>query len=163
MIEVRITTEQDAAILAELQKQAFAPLYEKYHDRGNPCLRGIEDISRRLNKPQFHYFTILLDGEIVGGVFYKCQGTTPFADQLGNGAYYLQRVYIRPDLQGRKIAQTAILLCENELPDAKSFSVDFPEDLLKNRKCYEAVGYRDTGKRMEAEPGLVLASFKKEL
>lgn len=41
-------------------------LYEKYHDEGNPFLRGPEDILRRLNKYN-RYFTIFCDGKIVGG------------------------------------------------------------------------------------------------
>ena len=47
--------------------------------------------------------------------------------------------------------------------DAKLFSVDFPEDLPKNRRCYEKAGFCDTGKRLEAEPGLVLACFEKRV
>jgi len=55
------------------------------------------------------------------------------------------------------------LLCEKDFPDAKLFSVDFPEDLIKNRRCYEKAGFKDTGKRLEAEPGLILACFEKHL
>lgn len=163
MVSIRNTIEQEAQVLSEIQKQAFLPLYEKYHDEGNPCLRGVEDVANRLNSPFFRYFTIFEDEEIVGGVLYKCKGRTPFFDILKEGEYYLQRVYIKPDSQCKKIAQTAILLCEKEFPDAKSFYVDFPEDLIKNRKCYEKAGFRDTGKRLEAEPGLVLACYEKHL
>ena len=163
MISIRNTIVQEVQVLCEIQKQAFLPLYEKYHDEGNPCLRGVEDVANRLNSPFFRYFTIYEDEEIVGGVLYKCKGKCPFFDSLKEGEYYLQRVYIKPDRQCKKIAQTAILLCEKEFPDAKSFYVDFPEDLIKNRKCYEKAGFRDTGKRLEAEPGLVLACFEKHL
>lgn len=163
MIKIRETIEQDAPILAEIQKQAFLPLYEIYHDEGNPCLRGIEDVTGRLNSSVFRYFTILEDEEIVGGVLYKCKGKGPFFNKLKEGEYYLQRVYIKPEHQCKKIAQTAILLCGKEFPDAKMFSVDFPEDLIKNRKCYEKAGFRDTGRRLEVEPGLVLACFEKHL
>ena len=53
------------------------------------------------------------------------------------------------------------MLCEKEFPDAKKFSVDFPEALAKNRRCYEKAGFCDTGRRLEAEPGLVLAAYEK--
>ncbi len=163
MIHIRATVETDAQILADIQRQAFLPLYERYHDSGNPCLRGIEDVANRLGSPFFRYFTILDDGEIVGGILYRCKGGTPMGDELKDGKYYLQRVYIKPEQQCKKIAQTAILLCEKEFADATCFSVDFPEDLIKNRKCYEAAGFCDTGKRMEVEPGLVLAYYEKRL
>lgn len=161
MLKIRETIEQDAPVLSEIQKQAFLPLYEKYHDKGNPCLRGVEDISMRLNHPSFRYFTILEDEEIVGGILYKCKGKGMFFDSLGDGEYYLQRVYIKPEKQCKRIAQRAILLCEEALGDAAYVMVDFPEDLAKNRRCYEKAGFCDTGKRMEVEPGLILACFEK--
>ncbi len=163
MIKIRTTTEDEAFILSEIQREAFLPLYERYHDEGNPCLRGIEDVANRLDSPYFRYFTIYADEEIVGGILYKCKGKGPFFKQLNEGEYYLQRVYIKSEHQCKGIAQTAILLCEKEFADAKIFSVDFPEDLAKNRRCYEKAGFCDTGKRLEVEPGLILACFEKHL
>ena len=163
MIRIKETTREEAAVLAEIQKLAFLPLYERYHDAGNPCLRGVEDVANRLDSPYFRYFTILEDEEIVGGVLYKCKGKGPFFDALNAGEYYLQRVYVTPERQSKGIAQNAILLCEAYFPDAVKFSVDFPEDLHKNRRCYEKAGFCDTGRRLEAEPGLVLACFEKSV
>ncbi len=162
-ITVRLTKENEAPELCEIQKAAFLPLYEKYHDEGNPCLRGVEDITNRLNSDFFLNFTILVDGEIAGGILYRRKGGTPFLECLAEGQYYLQRVYIKPHMQCRGIAQTAILLCEKELPGAKQIFVDFPEDLIKNRRCYEKVGFVDTGDRSSAHPSLVLASYEKIL
>lgn len=161
MITVRETRREEALLLSEIQKQAFAPLYERYHDAGNPYLRGVEDVANRLDSPYFRYFTVLEDAEIVGGVLYKCKGKGPTFEELKEGEYYLQRVYIKPERQCLGIAQTAILLCEKELPDAKYCMVDFPQDLEKNRRCYEKVGFRDTGRRLETDPGVVLACYEK--
>jgi len=160
-ISIRATQENESMKLSTIQKAAFLSLYEKYHDTGSPYLRDKTDISNRLKSDCFRYFTIFLDEEIVGGVLYKCKGSTPFIDNLEEGHYYLQRVYIRPEHQGKKIAQTAILLCEKELSDAKCFFVDFPNDLEKNRRCYEGVGFQDTGKRLLVQPNLILACYKK--
>ena len=80
---------------------------------------------------------------------------------LEEGEYYLCRVYIRPDVQGKQIARTAIKLCEAMFPDAKKFYVDFPEDLEKNRRCYESVGYTDTGKRLKINEKLILSCYCK--
>lgn len=161
MITVRPTLTSDVDTLCELQKAAFAPIYEQYHDAGNPCLRGPEDISGRLASSSYKYFTILDEEEIVGGVLYKCEGRTPFIEKLNPGEYYLTRVYVKPDLQGRGIGKKAILLCEKELPDAVKFYVDFPKELEKNRKCYENAGFHASGRESEVEPGLVLAAFEK--
>ena len=162
MISVRPTVPDDADILCTLQKAAFQPIYERYHDKGNPCLRGPEDILRRLENPLFRYFTILDDGEIVGGIVYRCGGSTPFVSALQPGEYYLLRIYIRPDRQSRGVGKTAILLCEQAFPDARKYYVDFPRELEKNRKCYMNAGYRDSGQALEAEPGLVLVAYEKD-
>lgn len=159
-ISIRKTVASEAQILSQIQKAAFLPLYEKYHDEGNPCLRGKEDILRRLN-PYNHYFTILCNDEIVGGIFYRCAGTRPPAIKIEKGEYYLCRIYVHPDYQGRGIASKAILLCEREFSDAKVFYVDFPRDLEKNRRCYEKAGYKDTGEIIVVEGAPVLAMYKK--
>lgn len=160
-VYVKNTKPEEAQVLSEIQKAAFAPLYEKYHDEGNPCLRGVEDIANRLNSEYYRYFTIFEEEKIVGGIFYKCKGTGLLHEPIREGEYYLQRIYISPQRQGKKIAQTAIKLCEAYLENAAVFTVDFPEDLTKNRMCYEAVGFKNTGKRLEVTTGLILAGYEK--
>ena len=87
-ISIQVTKEAEALELSNIQKEAFQPLYEQYHDEGNPCLCGAEDIANRLNSEYFRYFTIFLEDEIVGGILYKCKGSTPFGESLGDGRYY---------------------------------------------------------------------------
>ena len=159
-ISIRITSPSEAEELSQIQKAAFKPLYEKYHDEGNPFLRGPEDILRRLNKFNRH-FTILYDDKVVGGVFYRLYGKRSPTDEIGAGEYYLARIYIHPDYQNKGIARDAILLCEKEFPDARFYYVDFPEDMEKNRRCYQSAGYCDTGERICMEGTPALAMFKK--
>ena len=161
-ISIKITNASEAEELSQIQQAAFKPLYEKFHDEGNPHLRGSEDILRRLNKHN-RYFTILLDGEIVGGIFYRLYGKRVPGYEIGAGEYYLQRVYVHPKHQGKGIAREAILLCEKEFADAKYYHVDFPEVMEKNRKCYQNAGYRDTGERICADGAPTLAMFKKTI
>jgi len=117
VVKIRLTEESDAQILSEIQRQAFLPLYKRYRDAGNPYLRSVEDIVKRLNNPRFRYFTILENEDIVGGVLYRTEGKGNFFESLDKGEYYLQRIYVRPDRQGRNIAQKALLLCEKEFED----------------------------------------------
>ncbi len=157
---IRITSTSEAEKLSQIQKEAFKPLYKKFHDEGNPFLRGPEDILRRLNKFNRH-FTILYDGKVVGGAFYRLYGKRTPSDEIGANEYYLARIYIHPDYQNKGIAREAILLCEKEFADAKFYYVDFPEDMEKNRRCYESVGYCDTGERLCMDGTPILAMFKK--
>ncbi len=163
MITVRPTAKKDVFELWLIQRQAFYPLFKRYKDKSNPYKKGIKDIYKRINHPSFKYFTIFENNRIVGGLFYKCNGKTPFCELLKDGMYYLGRVYIKPRRQCNGIAQQAILLSEKLLQDAKVLMVDFPQDLAKNRRCYEKCGYTDTGKRLETDPGVVLVCFEKRI
>jgi len=170
MITIHPTQPHEAQTLITIQKAAFFPLWERYRDAGNPHLRGVDDILRRLEHPFWRYFTICEDETIVGGIAYKLAGRTDFYDPLPEGMIYLGRLYIDPAHQNRSIAQTAITLSEHTFPNARSFAVDFPEDLSMNRRCYEKAGFRDTGMRFEVQPGelpqqrrLVLACFGKQI
>ena len=143
-ISLRITALSEVETLLQIQKAAFQPLYEKFHDEGNPFLRGAEDILWRFNKNN-RYFTILYENKIVGGIFYRVNGRLSPNVDLKAGEYYLGRIYIHPDYQNKGIARKAILMCEKEFPDAKTYYVDFPKELEKNRRCYESAGYVDSG------------------
>ena len=83
-ISIKITNTSEAEELSQIQKAAFKPLYEKFHDAGNPFLRGSEDILRRLNK-SYRHFTILLDGKIIGGIFYRLCGKRVPGYEMGGG------------------------------------------------------------------------------
>ena len=159
-ISIKITSASEAEELSQIQKAAFKPLYEQFHDGGNPFLRGSEDILRRLNR-SYRHFTILFEGKIVGGIFYRLCGKRVPGYEIGTGEYYLQRVYVHPDYQNHGIAGEAISLCEKEFADARCYYVDFPEVLEKNRRCYQRVGYRDTGERITMEGAPTLAMFQK--
>ena len=161
-ISIRITIPSEAEELSQIQKAAFKPLYEKFHDEGNPFLRGPEDILRRLNKFN-RYFTILYDEKIVGGVFYRLYGKRIPTEEIRDGEYYLARIYIHPDYQNKGIAKDAILLCEKEFADAQFYFVDFPEDMEKNRRCYQKAGFCDTGDRICMEGVPTLAMLKKTI
>ena len=52
-------------------------------------------------------------------------------------------------------------MCEKEFPDARFYYVDFPEDMEKNRRCYQSAGYCDTGDRICMDGAPALAMFKK--
>lgn len=161
-ISIHPTVPAEANELADIQREAFRPLYEQFHDEGNPCLRGSEDILKRLND-NYRHFTITCNGIVVGGIFYRLRGQLPTSEVLKPGEYYLQRVYIKPEYQGMEIAREAILMCEKSFTDAIAFYVDFPDVLDKNRMCYKNAGYSDTGKRIVLDGVPTLAVFKKTM
>ncbi|MCL2517773.1 MAG: GNAT family N-acetyltransferase [Oscillospiraceae bacterium] len=151
-IRIEKATIDDAEILTEIQKQAFEPLYRIYHDEGNPYLRGVDELKYQIEHGTREVYKILADDIICGGITIR---------DKGNGEYYLNRIYISPQFQSKGIGKTAIGICEQNYPDAKRWTVDFPADLIANRKCYEANGYYDTGKREIINDKLTLAFYEK--
>ena len=94
-VTIHPTLPAEAELLAEIQKAAFKPLYDRYRDEGNPYLRGPEDILCRLNR-SYRQYTVEVNGETVGGILYRLHGKRSPADLLQEGEYYLGRVYIHP-------------------------------------------------------------------
>ena len=161
-ITVRDTVPGDAEELLRIQKAAFKPLFEKYHDAGSPYLRGVDDVLARLGD-DYRHFTVFKGGRMIGGVFYRLRGKRAPEIFLEEGEYYLGRIYIRPEYQGMGVGSRVIELCDATFPDAKAFYVDFPSDMDKNRRCYEKAGYSDTGEEIRTEDGPVLTVYKKNV
>ena len=159
-VTIHPTLPAEAELLATIQKAAFKPLYDRYRDEGNPYLRGPEDILCRLDR-NYRQYTIECDGETVGGILYRLHGKRRPFDPLTEGEYYLGRVYVHPLYQNKGIAAEAIRLCEQEFPDATAYYVDFPADMDKNRRCYEKVGFTDTGMETRTPGEPVIALYKK--
>lgn len=144
----------DAEALAEIQRKAFKRLYDIYHDDGSPYLRGTDEILSWLGQPNRRVYKILTDGILCGGVSF-CERTA--------GEYYLARIFILPEMQGKGIACTTILLCEATVNNAKKWTLDYPEEQSANRRCYEKAGYTDTGERREQSGGAITLAYMEKL
>ena len=151
-VEIIPATKEDAAPLADIQKQAFKRLYDIYHDEGSPYLRGAEEIVAWLEHPNWRVYKILADGVLCGGVAFCERNGMP-------GVYYLARIYILPEMQGKGIASSAILLCEATIQNAQLWTLDFPVNEKANRRCYEKAGYIDTGERREQSGGAIILAY----
>ncbi|MEX1307731.1 MAG: GNAT family N-acetyltransferase [Eubacteriales bacterium] len=146
--------KKDVLILLEVQKLAFKPLYEIYHDEQSPYLHTTADMQARMDMPGSDCYKILLDETIVGVVRIVQHNPTRFQ---------LVSVSILPEYQNRGIAQKAIALAESLYPEAQTWSLDFPIDRPMNKKCYENLGYRDTGRRERINERLTLAFYEKSV
>lgn len=153
-LKVKIIKAQkkDATSLLDIQKEAFSPLYDWYIDEQSPYLHTIDMMIDRINRVDSDYYKILANGLLCGGLcVYK----------LENDFLWLAIVYIKPEYQNKKIAQTAISLAEGKYPAAKKWGLDFPIDQIKNKKCYERLGFKDSGKRNVINDKLTLAVYEK--
>lgn len=122
-------------------------------------MRGTDEIEKWLSWPNGYVYKILADGNPVGGVAF-CERR----DRGLPGVYYLARIYVLPEMQGKGIASTAILLCEKTVANANAWTLDFPVDQPANRRCYEKAGYTDTGeRRVQSNGAIVLAYMEKQI
>jgi len=143
----------DAEILTEIQKKAFVRLYEMYRDEQNPYLRGSGELREQIESGERDVYKIFYGGALCGGLTVR---------DRGGGEYYLNRVCVLPELQGKNIGRRAIALAEKNYAAAR-WAVDFPADLPMNRRCYEACGYSDTGAREKISDALTLAYYEKNI
>ncbi|MBU3810221.1 MAG: GNAT family N-acetyltransferase [Candidatus Niameybacter stercoravium] len=143
---------EDINELNNIQKAAFKRLYAIYKDEKSPYLKGVDEMIKWLSLDKILYWKIYYNGRLCGGIAYY---------KKSEGKYYLARLYIDPQYQGKGIAKQVILLCEREILDAKRYTLDFPIDQIANRKCYESAGYIDTGMREVINSKLTLAIYEK--
>jgi len=144
----------DSEKLLCIQKQAFKPLYDKYHDEQSPYLHTLADMQARIARDDADYYKIMVEGELAGGL---CVYNKSADDK------WVAIVYVAPAYQNQKVAQTALKLAEAKYPGAKTWGLDFPIDRMANKKCYKALGYNDTGKRLQINEKLTLAVYEKTL
>lgn len=152
-IRLETATMADADALVAIQKAAFLRLYDIYRDEQSPYLRGTEEFERWFERGHDVY-KIYADSTLAGGL-------TVFRSRTDAHEYYLARIYISPELQQRGIAKRAIKLCEKLYPDAKRWFLDYPEDQIANKRCYEGCGYVDTGSRRIMNDKLTLIDKEK--
>jgi len=151
-VEIVLATADDANALVAIQQKAFKRLYEIYSDEGSPYLRGADEINKWLERPNWYVYKIIANGVLCGGVAFCERNGMP-------GVYYLARIYVLPEMQGKGIASTAILLCERTVCNAKIWTLDYPVNEIANRRCYEKAGYTDTGERREQSNGAITLAF----
>ena len=67
-IELRSVQEGELESLHKMQVESFMPLYEKYHDEGNPAIETLERVKKRADRPNRQYYFIIQDGNRVGAI-----------------------------------------------------------------------------------------------
>ena len=145
--------KQDIDALDVIMKRAFAPLYEVYKDEKSPYLESKERFEFKVLYKDGCYYKIYCGDILCGGVFVYQQ----------DDIYRIGTIYIDPEYQNRKIAQSALALVFDMYPKVKTWELDVPADQPANIRCYTKMGFVDTGRREIINERLTLAYYKKEL
>ena len=152
MVKIVKATIVDVPHLLAIQRRAFKPLYELYQDCNNPFLMTSSEMLRKISYKYGSYYKVLYEHKLCGAVY---------SFKMDESLFKIGLVYVEPSLQGKGIAGQAIRLAEKNQPNIKSWEIDFPADQLKNKHCYEKLGYVDTGKRESINDKLTLAYYRK--
>ena len=143
----------EAETVWQMQKAAFAELYERYHDTDtNPAAEPLEKTQQRMAMPQTYFYYIDKDGETVGAVrVYDAKDGSPKR---------ISPLFIDPAHRNRGIASDAILEAET-IHGSDNWELMTILQEAGNCHLYEKMGYHQTGFVIEINENMTLVQYKK--
>jgi RimJ/RimL family protein N-acetyltransferase len=126
----------DAEMLAAISRRAFDDdvLHGAPGTGGPPGYDSAEWQAQTASEATA-YLTIEVGGSVIGGMIVF--GT--------DGDYWLGRMFIDPDHQGRGLGSEALARLERKYPDATRWSLETPPWNRRNHRFYEKAGYSRAG------------------
>ena len=141
--------------ILQMQKEAFAQLYEKYRDtETSPATEQYEDILRRFNQPETTYYFITANDEKVGVI-----RVVDFKD--GVTRKRISPIFIMQDYRGKGYAQQAIKEAER-LHGEHHWKIDTIMQEKGNCYLYEKLGYHQTGKTEQINDKMTIVFYEKD-
>jgi len=146
-------SESDAESIFDIQVAAFTPLLKKYRDYEiNPANETIDRVIARINNPDGGFYKIMANQDLAGAI---CMFRRVEAH------YWISPMFIRPEYQGRGIAQQAIFLLEQMFPQAATWELATILEEERNGYLYRKMGYSETGIRKMINENTTLVYYKK--
>lgn len=153
-MEIRSFRERDIDSVHEIQRAAYRPLYEKYHDDVSPYLESKEKILHKYLREGTKGYLFIENGIIAGTV-------RVVIDSIGRSAR-ISALAVRPEYQGRGIAQWALRKIEDMHPEIERWYLDTILQEKGNCHLYEKLGYEKNGKTERIKDGMTLVSYEKQ-
>lgn len=152
-MKLRVAERDDLEVIYAMQKEAFAPLYEKYQDtETSPATEPFERTLQRYSNSNVTYYLIEVEGKTIGAMRIRKNEKT----------YVLVQILILPEYQNKGYAQQAIREVETLHEDAESWRLDTIEQEEKLCHLYSKMGYRKTGETEHIKDGMDLVFFEKK-
>lgn len=154
-IKLEKAQSEDTYRLFNMQYTAFLPLLEKYRDYNtSPANESIDKFAERLIRPDSMFFKIIEDGQLCGAIRVHWKE---------EGRFWVSPLFIHPDCQGRGIASKAMVMAEEQFPEAVSWELATILEEEGNCRLYEKAGYVRTGAAYQLNEKATLGYFKKLL
>ena len=145
----------DLHIILQMQKEAFAELYQKYQDKKtSPATEKYEDILYRFNQPETTYYFITADSEKVGVIrIVDCKD--------GVTRKRISPVFIMPEYRNKGYAQEAIREAER-IHGKQNWKLDTILQEKGNCYLYEKLGYHQTGQTEMINEKMTIVFYEKD-
>lgn len=144
----------DAEIIWEMQKNAFADLLKKYQDHDtNPGGETLEKLRWKLIQNDTYFYLIYAEGQIVGAI-------RVVDNKDDNGPKRISPLFVLPEHRGKGFAQAAILEAES-LHGSENWVLSTILQEKGNCYLYEKIGYRFTGETQHINDRLTLVFYEK--
>lgn len=145
----------DLNSILQMQKEAFAELYAKYHDtETSPATEKYEDILFRFNQPETTYYFITADDIKVGVIrIVDCKD--------GVTRKRISPIFIMPAYRNKGYAQRAIEEAEH-IHGKRFWKLDTILQESSNCYLYEKLGYRQTGKAEQINDKMTIVFYEKD-
>ncbi|MBQ5311832.1 MAG: GNAT family N-acetyltransferase [Oscillospiraceae bacterium] len=136
-----------------MQKEAFAELYERYRDTDtNPACEPLEKTEQRMAMPATYFYLIEKDRETVGAIrVYDAKDGTPKR---------ISPLFIAPAHRNMGYASDAILEAER-IHGADNWELMTIREEAGNCHLYEKMGYSRTDVVLEINKDMTLVQYKK--
>ena len=154
-IKLIVAEFKDLNTILQMQKEAFAELYEKYQDaETSPATENYEDILFRFNQPETTYYFITADNIKVGVI-----RVVDFKDGITRKR--ISPIFIMPEYRNNGYAQQAINEAER-IHGKHHWKLDTILQEKGNCYLYEKLGYHKNGKTEIINDKMTIVFYEKD-
>ena len=154
-IKLIIAKSEDLNTILQMQKEAFAQLYEKYQDtETSPATETYEDILFRYHQPETTYYFITVNDEKVGVI-------RVVDHQDGVTRKRISPIFIMPEYRNKGYAQQAIAEAER-IHGKTHWQLDTILQEKGNCYLYEKLGYHQTSKTEMINDKMTIVFYEKD-
>ncbi len=154
-IDLKQAKLKDLNTILQMQKEAFAELFDKYQDtETSPATENYEKILFRFNQPETTYYFIMVDNVKVGVIrIVDCKD--------GITRKRISPIFIMLEYRNKGYAQQAIKEAER-IHGKQHWKLDTILQEKGNCYLYEKLGYHQTGKTEQINEKMTIVFYEKD-
>lgn len=154
-IDLKQAKLKDLNTILQMQKEAFAELFDKYQDtETSPATENYEKILFRFNQPETTYYFIMADNVKVGVIrIVDCKD--------GITRKRISPIFIMLEYRNKGYAQQAIKEAER-IHGKQHWKLDTILQEKGNCYLYEKLGYHQTGKTEQINEKMTIVFYEKD-